>query len=224
MMEPRYKAVIFDLDGTLLNTLDDIANACNEALCEAGCQAIENTRYQQLVGYGVRNLVETAVREHCPDWTADQIEPVYQSYCRKYGSNWHIRTDPYPGIKELLARLKAAGVLLAVLSNKPHDTTQMMIQYYFDPGLFASCYGQLEPYPTKPNPELALAIASELGVEPAAIALVGDSGSDMKTAVNAQMTGIGALWGFREAAELLGHGAAVLVRDAEELGNLVLGD
>ncbi|MBP1757507.1 MAG: gph [Firmicutes bacterium] len=222
-MEKRpYKAAIFDLDGTLLNTLDDIADACNQVLREAGCQAIATAHYQVLVGSGARHLVTTAVHESQPGWTQDQIEPVYQAYRKLYANNWHNRTAVYAGVLDLLEKLQAAGIRLAVLSNKPHEDTQAMVNHYFPTGLFASCYGQLEPYPTKPDPTLALAIASAMGVEPSAVAFIGDSGSDMKTAVNAGMTGIGVLWGFRSADELINNGAAVLARDPEELNQLLM--
>ncbi len=222
MNKRQYQAVIFDLDGTLLDTLDDLAAACNQALQEHGFQTIETDYYKKLVGYGARNLVQSAVQMTKPELTMDQIEPVYQTYRRLYAQGWHDKTVIYPGIMDLLQRLQTAGIGLAVLSNKPNDSTQDMIDHYFPSGLFASCYGQLEPYPTKPDPTLALLVAAEMGVEPSAIALVGDSGSDMKTAVNAGMVGIGALWGFREAPELLENGAAELALNAEVLDQLLL--
>jgi phosphoglycolate phosphatase len=217
-----FKAAIFDLDGTLLNTLDDIADACNQVLREAGCQAIATAHYQVLVGSGARHLVTTAVHESQPGWTQDQIEPVYQAYRKLYANNWHNRTTIYDGVLTLLVNLHAVGIRLAVLSNKPHEDTQAMVNQYFPTGLFVSCYGQLDPYPTKPDPTLALAIASAMDVEPSAVAFIGDSGSDMKTAVNAGMTGIGVLWGFRTAEELHDNGAAVLAHDPEELNQLLL--
>lgn len=218
----KFEAVIFDLDGTLLDTLDDIASACNQALQDFGCTPVDRELYKQLVGYGARNLVTTAVRLSRPDWNSEQIEPIYQVYRQIYAVGWHNQTVIYPGIVDLLRQLRAAGLKLAVLSNKPHDSTEAMIEHYFPKDLFDLSYGQLDPYPTKPDPTLALVIAEKLGVKPSATALAGDSGSDMQTAVNAGMSGLGVLWGFRQAAELLENGAAFLASNATELSQLLL--
>lgn len=221
--QPRFQAVIFDLDGTLLDTLGDIAQCCNAALLAAGCQPVETERYRLLVGQGARNLVRGAARLTHPDWSDAQIDPIYAAYRKSYAAGWHNQTMIYPGVTDLLSRLRQAGIKLAILSNKPDDSTQEMVDHYFPPTQFDACYGQLDTYPIKPDPALALQIARDLGVDPAKVALVGDSGSDMQTAVRAHMTAIGVLWGFREAPELLSGGAQLLAQSADELAGQLLG-
>jgi phosphoglycolate phosphatase len=217
-----FAAVIFDLDGTLLDTLDDLAAAVNEALHRHGCARLGRETIQSFIGCGARQLVTSAVRATRPTWPDEKIEPVYRTYRQIYGQNWNIRTQPYPGITELLGQLKSAGIKLAVLSNKPQVDTEAVVRYYFGEDTFDLCYGQLDPFPVKPDPALALHIAYQLDIPAERIALVGDSGSDMQTAVRAHMTGIGALWGFRDAEDLKAGGAAFLVEDAAGLKKLLL--
>ncbi|MDD2534593.1 MAG: HAD family hydrolase [Eubacteriales bacterium] len=219
--QTRFKAVIFDLDGTLLDTLSDLTNACNQAITEVGCRALTEAKMKDFIGYGARELVIGAVRESFPEWTAAQIEPIFLNYRRIYKANWDIKTTLYPGIADLLAELKAHDIKLAVLSNKPHDSTDTMVKHYFPEGYFDSCYGQLDPWPTKPDPALALEIARELGVTPTQMALVGDSGSDMLTALRAGMTAIGVTWGFRDEADLRTAGEILLANDTANLRELL---
>lgn len=223
MSTPRFQAVLFYLDGTLLDTLADLAAACNAALHQHGCVRLSEQEIKTYIGYGAGQLIESTVRVSRPTWPDEKIDPVYRTYREIYGRDWHIQTALYPGIAELITDLKAAGVKLAVLSNKPHDSTLEVINYYFPAGTFDLCYGQLEPFPTKPDPALALHIAQKLGVTPGQVALIGDSGSDMLTAVRARMTGIGVLWGFRDAEDLQDGGATFLAQDVAELRHLLLG-
>lgn len=222
MATTPYQAVIFDLDGTLLDTLADLASACNAAIAAVGCRQLSEEKMKDFIGYGARQLVAGAVRETFPDWTTEQIEPVFLAYRRNYAAAWNQRTSLYPGIADLLTALQQSGVKLAVLSNKPHDMTQVMVRHYFASDLFASCYGQLDPWPVKPNPALALQIAREMDVDPVAMALVGDSGSDMATAIHAGMTGIGVTYGFRDQADLESAGPILLAHDAADLRRLLL--
>ena len=222
MTSPRYQAVFFDLDGTLLDTLADLAAACNEALHRHGCARLSQDEIKTYIGYGARQLVESAVRVSRPTWPDEKIEPVYRTYREIYGRDWHVQTSIYPGIESLLNDLKAAGIKLAVLSNKPHENTLQVINHYFPENLFDLCYGQINPFPTKPDPALALHMACQLGLAPEQVALVGDSGSDMLTAVRAKMTGVGVLWGFRDAEDLQDGGAAFLAEHVAELRRLLL--
>ncbi len=222
MPTPRFQAVLFDLDGTLLDTLADLAAACNAALRQHGCAQLSEETIKTYIGYGARQLVESAVRASRPTWPDEKIEPVYRTYREIYGRDWHVKTTLYPGIEQLISDLKGAGIKLAVLSNKPHESTLEVINYYFPERTFDLCYGQLNPFPTKPDPALALHIAQKLGVTPQQVALIGDSGSDMLTAVRAHMTGIGVLWGFRDAEDLKDGGATFLAQDVAELRHLLL--
>jgi len=222
MTELRYQAVFFDLDGTLLDTLADLAAACNKALNQYGCARLSQDEIKTYIGYGARQLVESTVRVSRPTWPDEKIDPVYRTYREIYGRDWHVSTSIYPGIEALLQDLKAAGVKLAVLSNKPHENTQAVIDHFFPAGTFDLCYGQINPFPTKPDPALALHLARQLEIPVEKIALIGDSGSDMLTAVRAGMTGIGVLWGFRDAEDLQDGGAAFLAADVAELRRLLL--
>ena len=224
MKNRPYDAAIFDLDGTLLDTLGDLANACNLALTDFGLATVAVDRYRLLVGQGARNLVTTAVRLSNPEWTDEQIEPVFLAYRRHYATGWHRETAIYPGVFQLLLQLQAAQVRMAVLSNKPDDSTQLMLRHYFPDALFTVAYGQLEDFPIKPDPALALHIAVKLGADPARVAMIGDSGSDMRTAVNAGMSGLGVLWGFRDADELTAGGASALAKTPADLAHLLLAD
>lgn len=210
--KPRYTGIIFDLDGTLVDSLQDLTDACNQAITAAGCRPLTCEEMKPFIGYGAFALVSGAVRVTFPDWTGEQIEPVFQAYRKYYQARWHKKTSLYPGISELLSDLKRAGVKLAVLSNKPHDSTLAMVNYYFDQNLFDFCYGQIDAWPVKPDPALALRIAGEMGLEPADMALIGDSGSDLQTAARAGMTGIGVLYGFRDRQDL-NNGGPVQIAD-----------
>ncbi len=220
---PHYEAIIFDLDGTLLDTLADLTNACNRAITEAGCRSLTQEQMKAYIGFGARQLVAGAVRASHPEWTDEQIEPIFLNYRQYYKAAWQVETKLYPGMMDLLSKLKTAGVKLAVLSNKPHDSTQTMVDFYFPEAIFDSCYGQLDPWPVKPDPALALQIARELATDPARMALVGDSGSDIAAALRAGMTGIGVLYGFREQAELESAGPVLLAEDTAALRTLLLG-
>jgi phosphoglycolate phosphatase len=151
----------------------------------------------------------------------EQTEDLLETFSRTYNRIWADQTRPYPGIQQMLDRLAAAGCKLAVLSNKPDPFTQMMIVRYFPAGCFSSVAGQLASWPIKPDPALALEICRQLGVDPASTALVGDSGSDMTTALRAGMLPIGVLWGFRPARELLDGGAKHLATQPDDLADLL---
>ena len=201
-------AVVFDLDGTLLDTLADIGESMNEVLEMRGYPSHPLESYREFIGDGVGLLAEQALPRAARD--AATIADCVTAMRAVYGERWDRRTRPYDGVPEMLAALARAGLRLAVLSNKPHDMTQLVTARMLPDVSFEAVVGARPGVPRKPDPTAALAIASDLGVSPASIAYVGDTSTDMRTAVAAGMFAIGATWGFRTAAELKAAGADVL--------------
>ncbi|MEA4888463.1 MAG: HAD hydrolase-like protein [Clostridiaceae bacterium] len=220
------KAIIFDLDGTLLDTLEDLAKATNQVLSGHGLPSLPVERYKKLVGAGARNLMSRA-------WAAaggtgsletTALDDLVAGFKAAYDQGWAIRTQPYPGLAVLLEKLLAAGFRLAVLSNKPDEFTQQMIRRYFPAIEFNAVSGMLAGWPPKPDPALALELCRRMGVTSGETALAGDSGSDMETAVRAGFRPLGVLWGFRSAEELRQNGAAELFINPDELAGYLLSD
>lgn len=208
----RRTAFLFDLDGTLLNTLEDIADAMNDALRSFSLPPRETGEYRFLVGNGVKVLAERAVGDH-PE-LAEQVRAAYQ---RRYETHLRVKTRPYDGMTETLRALSAAGIPLCVLSNKPDADTRKLIAECFPEIPFAHVQGQRSGVPRKPDPAAALAIADIVGVPPERMIYVGDSGVDMVCAGRAGMPAVGVLWGFRSREELAENGAAWLINRPEEL-------
>ena len=206
------KAALFDLDGTLTNTLSDIANAMNRALRLHGLEEFSVNDYRYLVGDGVRKLAERACRGR-----TEMEDSVRQEYQADYREHAQERTAPYEGVTEMLEELAREGIRLAVLSNKPHEDTCAVVAHYF-PGIdFKVVRGQVEGTPVKPDPAGALAIAEAMGLQPEEFVYLGDTATDMRCAVNAGMRPIGVLWGFRTAEELLESGAQALIEHPSQL-------
>jgi phosphoglycolate phosphatase len=204
-------AVIFDLDGTLIDSLADIAGAMNHALNALGMPAHPIARYRELVGEGVRNLIERAL----PLGRADLVDAVMAAYRPYYLAHLLDATRPFPGIPEMLAAIR---VPMAILSNKPDEPTRQIVEALFPGSPFRIVAGERPSVPRKPHPAGARAMAAVLGVAPEACLFVGDSGTDIRTAIAAGMTPLGVAWGFRPAAELEAAGArAVAVTPAEIL-------
>ena len=203
------QAIVFDLDGTLLDTLEDLANAVNRVLVAHGAPTHPLDAYRYFVGDGARTLFERVLPEH--HRTEETIETCLREFREDYGVNWNIRTRPYPGIEMLLQRLSARGLRLAVLSNKPHETTVKCVEGILPRWHFEIILGQRPGVPKKPDPAGALELASRMGLPPSAFLYLGDTGTDMQTAASAGMLGVGALWGFRTAEELTQNGARHLV-------------
>lgn len=206
------KAVLFDLDGTLTNTLDDIANAMNHSLRAHGLPEFAVDDYRYLVGDGVRKLAERACRGRRE--LEDSVRQAYQAY---YQAHAQVLTAPYEGVTELLCALNQRGVPMAVFSNKPHADTCRIVAHYFPEIAFEVIRGQLDGVPVKPDPAGALAVAAEMGIGPGEFVYLGDTGTDMRCAVNAGMQPIGVLWGFRSAEELLESGALALLKHPLQL-------
>ena len=214
-----YKAVVFDLDGTLLDTLEDLADATNRALARFGFPAHELAAYNYFVGDGLRNLILRTLPEgHRDDET---LAETIQAFQEEYGRNWADKTRPYEGIPELLDALTERGVPMAVLSNKPDEFTRLCVAKLLPRWSFEPVQGVSETNPKKPDPIGALVIAERLGIAPAEFLYVGDTNTDMKTANAAGMFAVGVTWGFRPAAELLAHGAKVLIDRPAELLDLL---
>lgn len=206
------KAAVFDLDGTLTNTLLDIANAMNRSLRLHGLEEFQVDEYRYLVGDGAKTLARRAVRDR-----QELAEPVRQEYQAYYQEHTLDTTKPYDGIPELLHALHDMGIQLCVLSNKPHADTCGVVRHFFSDVPFAVVQGQVENVPVKPDPTGALLIAQQLALQPSEFVYLGDTSVDMRTAVSAGMHAVGVTWGFRTAEELLAHGAELLIDKPQNL-------
>ncbi len=209
----RFQAVIFDLDGTLADSLRDLGEAMNLALADCGLPTHPLDAYRHFVGEGV----DVMVRRAAPTNTSIPWQTIIDGYRSHYGVIDHRYTEPYPQIPELLDALTAQKVKLAVLSNKRDDFTRALVTQKFSRWRFVDVRGERDGVPRKPDPTAAFELALSLNVLPANIAFVGDTAIDMKTARNAGMTPIGCLWGFRDRAELTEAGAKRLIANPLEL-------
>jgi len=203
------KAVVFDLDGTLADTIEDIAGAVNRMLSRRGHPEHSLEHFKLMVGEGFRNLVTRALPEARRD--AAYIESARAEASADYALRCLERTRPYPGMGELLSTLAARGAKLVVLSNKPDALTKKVIAGLFPLISFALVRGETPEFPRKPDPASALDACGRLGVLPSEVLYLGDSGVDMKTAKAAGFTALGALWGFRSEEELREAGADALL-------------
>ncbi|MGN0778829.1 MAG: HAD family hydrolase [Aristaeellaceae bacterium] len=206
------KAAIFDLDGTLTNTLTDIATAMNRALRLHGLPEFAVDEYRYLVGDGAKMLAQRAVRDRLE--LAEDVRQTYQAYYQEHTLD---TTQPYQGIPELLHALTEQGIQVCVLSNKPHADTCGVVRHFFPDIPFAQVRGQVEGVPVKPDPTGARMIARALDLPPEAFVYLGDTNVDMRTAVNAGMHPAGVTWGFRTAEELTQAGAELLLDAPLEL-------
>jgi phosphoglycolate phosphatase len=214
-----YRAIIFDLDGTLLDTLDDIANAANSVLAARGFPTHPNADYRAFIGEGVIKLMSRALPKTHQD--AATVQACVGAYVREYERTWNALTKPYPGVPEMLDALVIRGVKLAVLSNKPDHFTQRCVGELLARWSFAMVLGASDAFPRKPDPASAIETARRLGVAPAECLYVGDSGVDMQTARAAGIYAVGALWGFRGQEELRNDGAQLLIKMPSEVLDLM---
>ncbi len=214
----KQKAIMFDLDGTLLDTLEDLANSMNAVLHQQSDPVHDLSFYRTAVGDGVRML---AVRSLPPEKRTDEhlIVHAVRAMREEYATRWHENTGPYEGIKDVLKELERARIPMTILSNKPHSFTVEMVEHYFGEIPFAEIHGAREGGPVKPDPAQALRMAENLAVAAEDWAYVGDTNTDMKTAVAAGMFPVGVSWGFRTAEELVAHGASVVLDQPRQLLN-----
>lgn len=214
-----YQACIFDLDGTLANTLTSIAGFANRALRECGWPEIPVQRYRYLVGNGVVRLLHNMMHEVAPGgYTEAQLSQVRQRYDRYYEAQPMLDVKPYPGVAQLLAALKSAGAKVGVLSNKPDNCAVPVATSLYPQIAFDCVCGQREGIPRKPAPDGALRIAAHFAVPPQACLYIGDTSTDMQTGAAAGMDTIGVLWGFRDRQELAeNHARAIVSAPAEIL-------
>jgi phosphoglycolate phosphatase len=212
-MQPRIDGVIFDLDGTLVDTLADIADALNHVLAARDLPTHGLDDYRRFIGAGVELLVQRAV----PESALSHGAAIISEYRAYYAEHMLDRSTPYPGIAEMLAQLAARALPLSVLSNKPDAATRQMVAALFPEVPFVDVVGQRPDRPRKPDPSVALELAARLRVAPARCAFVGDSDFDMQTARAAGMLAVGVTWGFRGRAELMQNGAHVLIERPAEL-------
>ena len=216
---PEVQTVVFDLDGTLLDTLADLAAAANQVLIAHGLPASSVENYRLFVGAGARNLMLRAftaagqVVQAGDPW----LDTLSAEFGRAYDRCWADQTKPYPGILQMLRDLSDAGLNLIILSNKPDLFTRNIVAHFFSSSDFAAVSGQQAGWPLKPDPSLALELCRRIGAQPGQTVLVGDSGSDMQTAVRGQIIPLGVLWGFRSADELKQNGAQQLFADPAAL-------
>jgi len=203
------KAVIFDMDGTLLDTLDDIACSMNTTLAELGYPPHERDAYKGFVGAGIDAMAAKVLPKDAR--TESNISRCIALMRREYSKRWAGTTRPYPGIPKLLDTLNEKGVMMSVLSNKIDSFTKEMAGYFLGSWVFGEVLGLNPDAPAKPDPSSALSIARNLGVRPDQCIFVGDSDIDMMTAVRAGMLPAGALWGYQNEQRLVSGGAGVLL-------------
>lgn len=213
------RAAVFDLDGTLVNTLEDLARSCNEALAGLGFPTHPQESYRRFVGNGLYKLVERALPPERRD--AASCEALRAAFDRRYAENYLSASRPYPGIVELLEMLAGAGMQLCVVSNKPHPFTVRMVEKLF-PGRFRAVIGNRPRMAVKPDPAGVLEALAVVDVLPKDAVYIGDSDVDVLTGHHAGMPVIGCLWGFRGEDELRAAGADRLVQTADEIRALLL--
>jgi len=207
-MNKGFRALIFDLDGTLLYTLEDLADSLNEVLLQEGLPLHSYNDYRFMVGHGLETLVARALPSGMR--VPAHVRPVLRKFTELYRKRQVTKTRPYPGILELLETLATRGLRLAVLSNKAHPNTLTVVEHFF-PASFELVLGLRPEVPAKPNPAGALEIARSFGLEPGKFIYLGDSDVDMKTAVAAGMYPLGVSWGYRPKSELEAAGAAAVI-------------
>ncbi len=204
-----YKAIVFDLDGTLLDTLYDLGDSVNRVLSANGFLTHDIGAFRSFVGDGATMLITRALPEN--KRTAKIIGRCTEAFMRDYHKNWNKKSKTYEGIPELLDSLGPRGIKLAILSNKPHFLTEKCVEGFFSKWRFREIIGQRGCAPRKPDPAAAIEIAGKLDLRSSDFLFVGDSSIDMKTAIAAGMFPVGVRWGFRPAEELKAAGAGVIV-------------
>ena len=208
------KAIIFDLDGTLLNSLEDIADTANEVLEHFGLAKYPLEMYNYFVGNGLLKLIKRIM----PDTAGDEIiRKAVEEFEKRYRLNWNKKTAPYPFIVETLHALAEKNILISVLSNKPDTFTKEYVRHFFRDLSISPVIGQNEDIRPKPSADGALKIAARLNTAPEHFMFVGDSNVDIETGISAGMKTAGVSWGFRDVSELLESGAEIIINEPKEL-------
>ena len=215
------KACIFDLDGTLADTLESMSISANQVIEPLGYAPLPTENFRYYAGDGAKTLVERVLRD-AGDKNLVHLEEVYQAYCEIFDSDCTYKVVVFDGMKETLKKLKAMGVKLAVLSNKPHAQTRKVISNLFGDNLFDWVHGQQYGIEKKPDPSGALKIAEIFGVRPEECMYIGDTNVDMMTGNRAGMFTVGVLWGFRDRKELMDNHAHALAEKPEDLIRLYI--
>ena len=215
----RYKAVLFDMDGTVLDTLDDLADSVNRSLREFGLPEVSRFQVGQSLGNGAKYLIRHCLPEGSDEALCERVlsfyKPWYDAHCR-------IKTKPYDGILQLMETLRADGVSQAIISNKPDSAVQELAEAFF-PGLMDVVIGESPAVKRKPSPDTVLAAASQMGLMASDCVYIGDTEVDLETARNAGMDCIPVSWGFRTEEQLRAAGAEEIIRSPEELKKKLLG-
>ena len=216
----KYKAVVFDLDGTLLYTLEDLYLATNHGLTANGLPPISREDVRRYVGNGYRQLARLASPAGTPDAMQEQVLAEFNAYYHVHSLD---HTGPYPGIPELLERLRTAGLPMAVVSNKGDVAVQDLMRHFF-PGCFSAVAGEREGIRRKPAPDTVNAVMEAMGVTAREVVYVGDSEVDVRTAANVGCDHIIVTWGYRDRNELEAEGEKVFADSCEELEQILLGE
>lgn len=212
------KLAIFDLDGTVLDTLYDLTDSVNHVLSQRGYKTRTAEEIRSYLGNGAKKLIECALPEGTPDETVVSVLKDYQLY---YGSHSDIKTGPYPGIVEMLTDLKQLGIKTAILSNKPDSPTKALSTRYFN-GLIDYAAGETAEIPRKPAPDGVFIILEKLGISVEDAVFIGDSEVDIATAKNAGMSCISVEWGFRDPDVLIASGADISAKTAKQLADCII--
>ncbi|UCG99703.1 MAG: HAD family hydrolase [Deltaproteobacteria bacterium] len=214
-----YKAILFDLDGTLLDTLEDLGNSVNRVLAARGFPTHTLNEYRYFVGDGTAMLISRALPQGKRNDV--NIRTCLKEFSEDYGWSWNVKTRPYEGIPEMLDALTERGLKIAVLSNKQHEFTKRCVADLLPNWTFGVVLGQRDAVNRKPDPAGAVEVAERLHIPPAEFLYLGDSAIDMRTAIAAGMFPVGVLWGFRSAEELKEGGAQALIERPLEILNLL---
>ena len=210
-----YKAILFDLDGTLLDTIEDLAASMNSVLKKHAYEEHEKDAYRYFVGDGIEKLVQRVLPS--AHRKKDILEQCVTEMRKTYNKRWAATTRLYRGIDDLLNDLTGEKIRLAILSNKPDDFTKVMVDHYLSTWNFEIVRGAKPGHPKKPDPQGALDIAREMSLSPCQFLYLGDTDTDMQTATKAEMYAIGVGWGFRTPDELLNNGAQIVINEPGEL-------
>ena len=221
----RYKLAIFDLDGTLLDTIDDLKEAVNHAMSLIGFPTFTRDEVMAMVGHGARNLMRKALPVGHKD--DDMVDAAYNDFRAYYITHIDVHTKPFPSIHDLLTQLHQDGVLLAVASNKFQEGAEQLIKEFFPEIPFVAVLGGRPGFPLKPDPEIVSEVLRKAGIKKEDAVMVGDSDTDMETAANGGVMGIAVNWGYRNMRETAlrqaqGPQRMIVVETAEELQQLLL--